>query len=504
MNLNLLKKMHFKIAAILVFLCSFCVMSCRGSENAIEGNSPGKYNVKINMQGITGTEETPAKSASLNKTTFASGGVQNSVINIDKDNYILASLTPHNITPKISTQASLNTMAATPVTTPLGDQIKYKIAVYDESGNFVTDKEFSYKQNDAEGFMLQGDHNYTFVAYSVNSTLSTDTPSVLNGGTLATAKLANINKDLMYFKKNMTVSGNQTNYLDVVLKHQFSQVNTILDARQVGTISNVVSTTISPAKTSADLSFNDNSLSYNSNIPGGASVNFPALNTQYVKSTATQIISPTNANGEINISSVTIDGVTRNNIKESNIKLDLGVKYDLRLRFGPCREDVSPANFDLKDGKTQTYTMPASDFGFEFNLYGLDNSFNMIINGVQLAAQEIQFEPRYANGQNIMFADDTKYEVNNNTPGIWLIKGDEARPMLKVVISKDGVISMYGSKASYGPLFPLKLFNNNFFNVITWNKTGTNTVVISQNVYGSATNMTGKGTGKREIQCTNP
>lgn len=53
----------------------------------------------------------------------------------------------------------------------------------------------------------------------------------------------------------MTVTGNGVNNLNVILKHQYSQITTKLDARQVGNISAVTNATITPANSSADISF---------------------------------------------------------------------------------------------------------------------------------------------------------------------------------------------------------------------------------------------------------
>ncbi|WP_407477627.1 hypothetical protein [Elizabethkingia meningoseptica] len=496
-----LKNKQPKIAGIVLTAAFLCITSCRGTDSAIQEGSQNTYNVKINMLGVMDAEQTPAKSASANKTATSSEAVQNSTIKIDENNYITASLIPRNTVLKNKTQASLNPTAASP--TFLGNQVKYKVAVYDNNGTYVDEKEFSYTQNDSNGFMLNGGQTYTFIAYSVNSTSSADTPAITNGGTLATAKLANMNKDLMFFKKTMAVSGNGPNYLDVILKHQFSQITTILDARQVGTITSIVAPTISPAKTSADLSFNNDltPLSYNSDISGGAVVNFPTPNSQYVSSTPTQIISPTNANGILNINALTIDGVSQN-VNLSNVKIDPGMKYDLRLRFKPCRQDVAPTDFSVNNGVPQTFTFQAADFGFVFDVYSLDNSFNLEINGVQLTTQEIQFNDGGSNIQNIMFTDNTKY-MHDDIPGVWLIQGDEARPMLRIVIAKDNSVSFYGSKNSYQPLLPLKLYNSNSLNPIRWNTTGTNTVKINQMI-DQQTYMTGRGMGKAIIDCTNP
>ncbi|WP_216644499.1 hypothetical protein, partial [Mammaliicoccus sciuri] len=86
----------------------------------------------------------------------------------------------------------LNPVAGTPLITELGDNIVYKVAVYKTDGSFVDEKTFTYKTNntnDQQGFMLNGDQTYTFVAYSINSTSAI--PVVNNAPrTLATDKLS--------------------------------------------------------------------------------------------------------------------------------------------------------------------------------------------------------------------------------------------------------------------------------------------------------------------------
>jgi hypothetical protein len=105
--------------------------------------------------------------------------------------------------------------------------------VYDNSGKLTDQKEFAYKQNETDGFLLNGGQTYTFVAFSVNSTSAADTPTVTNPDNLSAAMLSNISKDLMYYKIVKTVTGNAPNTLDVVLKHQFTRITTNIDASQV-------------------------------------------------------------------------------------------------------------------------------------------------------------------------------------------------------------------------------------------------------------------------------
>ncbi len=488
-------KLKLQAAGIPLLALSFAVISCKSTDGSIEDNNtnPSAFNVRVNLSGIEDIEETPALQASASKSGQVSSGPQQTKISLGDDSFIMATLTPQSNTSSLASQAqaSINPMAATTMSTELNTGVRYKVAVYDASGNYVTEKEFAYKNGETDGFQLNGGQNYTFVAYSLNTTAST--PAVNNGGTLAAAKLSGISGDLMYFKKNMTVSGNGVNTLDVVLKHQYSQITTKLDARQVGNISAVSNPVITPANTSADISFATNALTYNGPLSSGQAVSFSGLNQSVVTSAATQVIANTTTTGLLDLGNVTIDGVTKP-AKINNLKITPGVRYNLNLRFGPCRQDINPVPFSVKDGVTQTFTMPATDFGFVFDIYTLDNSFNLTINGTKMATGEIQFERGSSPAQNIRFADGTAWQ-DATIPAIYNMKGTEGRPLVRVVIS------MFGSKTAGGALQPLQLFNGNSFNKITWNTTGNNTVVASQLVLGT-TYMSGFGTGKQIVTCT--
>ncbi len=142
--------------------------------------------------------------------------------------------------------------------------------------------------------------------------------------------------------------------------------------------------------------------------------------------------------------------------------------------------------------------MPATDFGFVLDITNLDNSFNMIINGTQLAKQEIQFE-KAAGTQTVGFQDGSRYE-EGGIPSVWQMGGGT---IIRVVISKTGQVSMYGVKTTNGgtQLYPLVLINGNSLNTVTWNTTSPNTVEVNQKAYGANTRMGGTGTGKKIVQC---
>ncbi|OCW71933.1 hypothetical protein [Elizabethkingia anophelis] len=505
-------KLQLKAIGFPLLVLSLATTSCRSAESSISDNTTtinSVYNVQVNLAGIESEEETPIFQASAGKNIVATTSPQQTKIPLGDDSFVMATLTPQSNTSSLSSQAlaSVNPRAATPPT-ELGTGIRYKVAVYDNNGNYVTEKEFVYKIGETDGFLLNGGQNYTFVAYSVNSTSST--PSINNGGTLANAKLSGISGDLMYFKKNMTVTGNGVNNLDIVLKHQYSQITTKLDARQVGNISAITNATISPANSSADISFATNALTYNGSI--SQPVSFSAQNLPIVTSSATQVISNTTTTGQLNLGTVTVDGVSKS-MTIDKLKITPGVRYNLNLRLGPCRQDINPVPFSVKDGVTQTFTMPATDFGFVFDIYKLDNSFNLTINGTQMATKEINFQGNDGATRTVRFADGTVYGSDvvpallrpaalpaNRTYEIWDLEGTPSAPLVRVVISKDGKISLFGSKSSGGALEPLELYNGNTLNNIKWNTTGTNTVTATQSVI-NITYMSGNGTGKQIVTC---
>ena len=163
-----------------------------------------------------------------------------------------------------------------------------------------------------------------------------------------------------------------------------------------------------------------------------------------------------------------------------------------------CTEDVGGAFFNLANGEDVTFNQPATNYGFQFDIYTLDNSFNLNINGTDLSLQELEFQSAGTSGINVRFVDGDQYEAN--TLPIWQMTGNASAPLIRIVISPTGAISMFGSKISGGPLFALQLFNGNAFNAISWNTVAPNVIIGSQTVV-AVTYMTGYGSGKNITPC---
>ncbi|MBE8722087.1 thrombospondin type 3 repeat-containing protein [Sphingobacterium pedocola] len=163
-----------------------------------------------------------------------------------------------------------------------------------------------------------------------------------------------------------------------------------------------------------------------------------------------------------------------------------------------CTEEVEGNTFSSNGGVPITFNQPATNYGFQFDIHSLDNSFNMEINGVQLATQEIEFQSAGTSGINVRFADGDQYEINTNA--IWQMTGNASAPLIRVVIAPNGNVTMYGSKTSGGELHLLELSNGNSFNAITWNDGAPNTIVATQSVVGS-TYIYGRGSGLNSVPC---
>ena len=415
---------------------------------------------------------------------------------------------------------------------PLGNNILYKVLVYDQNGEFITERNYNYgSESIVSPIFLDSDKTYTFLSFSLNS--STILPNILEKQRLSTVKLSNVSEDLMTFSKTLKLTFG-TNLLSIVLKHRYNKITTQLtaDPSTVGTFNNISNVSIRPAYDNATYSFGNDTFQYGTQKQNGCPVIFSPdqLGTRNVISNPTLVISPLNLNGSINFGTISIDDETKTNFSIPNVKLTPGVNYTLKLNFRTCTENVGsvegmnwsyPAAFNgtytgiWKDGIfynngqtiTRTIIAPGADYGFVFDITDLDNAFNMELNGVKLASTEIQFQRGASSAQNIRFKDKSLYqgansEGGNNIAAVYNMKGTIANPLVKVVIGKNGEVTLYGSKTSGGPLYELELFNGNYFNTFKWNKAsqGNNVIKVTQLVDGQ-TILIGYGSGKKKIPC---
>ena len=156
-----------------------------------------------------------------------------------------------------------------------------------------------------------------------------------------------------------------------------------------------------------------------------------------------------------------------------------------------------PFNNNANPSTPVNFSAPAADLGFIFDIYTLDNSFVLTVNGQALSITKLEFQPDQSD--NVRFLDGSRYG-NGGIPQIYEMTGTEDNPLVRIIIHKNGTVNMYGSKTGGGPLFPLQLFNGNAFNNVIWNATEANSVVLTQPIVG-ATYITGRGRGVKHGFC---
>jgi len=513
----------------------FTIQSCQKSDDdAVNG---GESTVKISLSVGEPDEENITIGSTKTTTRTSESKVQISSVaisdNITMDVTVIRDDEPSNLYVRTSSQGSAKAATST-VTKTLDKDIKYRVAVYNNDGSHLSNHDYAYgNEASTPGIKLDAGKTYTFIVYSVNS--KTDLPNISNQGSLNNAILSNISADLMYFKKTMTLThGN--NDLSAVLKHQFSQITTTIqmDNSMTGSIGAISGTQITPTKAGATLKFSNNSLTF-PNDTQNSNISFETIpaDARAITSNAAMLISPNTTSAAFKIGSITLDSETKTNISVPDIKINPGRKYNLILNFRTCTKDVTSDAMNWKyeeqswyewltkytgiyktdEGKyyknneviKNTFSAPKADYGFQFDITELDNAFNMQVNNQFILGtstnDQIQFQTntRLNTVRNIQFIDGTEYSLNG-IPEVYNMKGSSTKPLIRILISRNGEVTMLGSKSSEGVLVPLRLKNNAKFNKVLWNGEGNNTVVVSQKVDGK-TVVIGKGTGRDRIAC---
>lgn len=531
-----LNKQKNKLGSAYLFaLVIFTLSACKSEESS----QPivGGASVKVNLIVAESESDILRASNKTDNTVFKGSSTQTMTQALGAGNSVDISLTSVSSLKK-TTSSNTTSMVkkAALVQQPLASGTKYQLLIYNNLGNFVMKQTYIYGQEpNAPAVKLDAGKSYTFVAVSTNSTSTT--PTVTDESKLNTAVLANISTELMYFKSTIDlVDGN--NDLNVILRHQYSEITTTLrmDANTTGNITAISKPVFETTHSNATLKLSNGVLTYNGIAKGGKIIVFPTLEsgTRTITSNSTLLVHPVTNAGILNFGSITVDEETKPLIIK-NLKITPGFRYDLDLTLKTCTQDVSGANgLDwnypektgdctsgnrgckpgiIKDGifyangKTisKTFTAPSADYGFVLDLTSLDNSFNMEVNKVKMATKEIQFQKNAMSPQNIQFADGSKYEGTNteggsNIPAVYDMKGTAANPIVKIVISRSGQVTMYGSKKSGGPLYPLVLMTGTTFNNFRWDGNGTNTVTVTQLIDGKTT-IKGTGAGKKKVSC---
>lgn len=528
-----------RFSTLFFFAMLFIVFqSCKKSGTDIGSGGETMLKVKLSVGSpkeeniLFGNSKTTKRSAESNvqlSSVKISDGISMDVMVIRDGN---------NATLSAASSALGDAKAATqPVVKVLDPGVKYRVVVYDEDGAHKGNYDYAYgNEATTPGIPLNNGATYTFIVYSVNSTSTL--PNITDQGSLSTASLNDISSELMYFKKTMTLTFGETNLLEAELIHQFSQITTTIemDNSMTGNIHALSGNQITPTKASGSIKFSNNLVSFPA-TSNSTNVAFPAITPgiRSITSTPTFLISPATTTANFNIGSITLDGETKTNISVPDIKITPGHRYNLVLKFRVCTQNVTSDGLNwrypeeswevrenrkwvtykgiIKDGIkypnnsiiTNQFLAPQANYGFQFDITELDNAFNMKVNDNYIfgtsASQQIQFQTNNSLGtvRNIEFIDGTEYS-EDGIDEVYDLVGTAQNPLIRILISRNGEVTILGSKTNGGPLMQMRLKNGQSFNPVIWKSTDENKVIVSQKVDGR-TIVIGRGYGRKRIAC---
>ncbi len=328
------------------------VFSCRSNDSDNKVTAGGTANVSINLQGeaFDDTADLGGQASLTQGVSVSTSAVQRKEIPFNNDFTLVAELSPVSNFSGKQAQASLGgSLLAATGPTPLGTGIRYKVVVFRSTGEYVTERNYIRGQESSTAALnLDGGSNYTFIVYSVKS--QTDLPDVTyansSSKTLSTASMSGLANtvDFMYYRKDMQVSGNQTNYLDVILRHRLSQITTTIDASATGYNITAVTANIDSHYPTYNVPLSTGTPAQ-TGTAGTAAVTFPTLGTQVVVANPVMLNGNTTT-GKFTLSTITIGPLTQtvSSTALTGLKITPGIMYNLKFTLSPA--DVYLDNYN--------------------------------------------------------------------------------------------------------------------------------------------------------------
>ncbi len=324
------------LTALLIFS-----VSCRNSdiENKTLSTSAVAININLLKDDFEDVADKNIQASDKHISIIDNNFPQTSKVSLSNEFDLVAELKPE--ISSLKSTAALNPIAAI---TAIQRTIKFRVVVYNASGQYNSSYIYSISASGAVtpdsgvAMKLNGGENYTFVAYSYNTNVAP--AENLVGTNISTASVVvSPLQDLMYYKVNMTPSGEAgaQNNLDIVLKHKLSSIVLSLDSSLTNyNITNVSGITIGKTYPTATLNFSTGVLT-SSGTAGTVNVSFPANpNTNNLTASSVIVNNSTGTNdGSVNISSLTVGPLTGTNLAFNNLTIQTGVKYILKLSLVP-------------------------------------------------------------------------------------------------------------------------------------------------------------------------
>ncbi|MCI0922610.1 FISUMP domain-containing protein [Sphingobacterium rhinopitheci] len=305
------------------FLFSFCFLFSCAKDSKLNINE--KRSVVINVSSALANTEYEGniingKSASITSNSTTRANI--STISLNKDYYLEAVISPSKPTKAVSNKikkdnSPIYSAINKATTSPFTPGFIYRLLVYNKNtGDFVTQREYiSGSEDEEDALKLDGGVTYTFVAYSVSSSSATLLPTAPEVNissaaiNLVTSNLGASNQ-FLFFKKDLTISGEAVEYLNIIFKPQFTEINVTINAEATGYNIETVGANLNVETSDFSFSFqSENITNTGGNVLTTNTLNFPALSTEEVTSTSI-FIKPQSVTSLLTLTSLKIGNIT--------------------------------------------------------------------------------------------------------------------------------------------------------------------------------------------------
>ncbi len=254
------------------FISAFSLSSCRVIDSEQLGNNiSGKSSL---LFSIVGTEYSNNTSSAGLKSGVSE--VKTTSVLVDPSNITIARLSPSTSDLSSSSSASANGVSAYASSgLPLSQGTKFRVIAYNSNGDFAASQDYTVG-SPGVAMMLDFGGTYTIVAYSYNRP-SLPALSALEQGNISSASVSydDTNRDFLYYKTTIVPNSLTSNTLNITLRHKVAFVTTSINSSVANSnINSVSNALITPHYSNGNFSLNTGSISGQSSLSSGASLDF--------------------------------------------------------------------------------------------------------------------------------------------------------------------------------------------------------------------------------------
>ncbi len=399
-------KDNFSLEWLTIFYTSFLIFGSCAKSDLTTNNQQVPVSISIitdeldnrdqnyrSSQKIVGSQTDPWQLLRGNNESISLGGGY----------FIAAEIIPEKLTHNRADYEYLHTARSSMIKEPIKRFIKFRLVVYDTSGDYVRDKIYTINSHgavepdDRESLTLDRGV-YSFVAYSYNTTVAPiEDLSSTNIDHILSINTASYPQFMLFRSGAIHIGPSNDNNLNIAFKYMFSPMRVTIDATPTNgyLIGGVGGTRLSSGRAIALISLASGNIVYDGEST--SSVLTFSSNQQQVITSNTVWMANNISDASLQIGSLRVGSVTRATpIVLNNIPIQPGVGYHIRLRVVPSDryEVIDGQEAALIDGRYWMRRNVGVSRTIDPDLPDENGSFQLLFgNYYQWGKQEIRATP---------------------------------------------------------------------------------------------------------------